>query len=307
MVALLCTQLGHVALVTDTSVPPHPVLVSSSSFRPVMQAGTAVLTACSLTIVLTYLVFHRAVRVGRKAWHMTVNVSAHTALSAAVFTAGVERTDHTALCQAVGMVLHYATLATVLWLGLLARNLYKQLPPGSPRPPRGPAGVRGRGGGDEEDDDDDEEEEEAPLPRPMLRFYLIGGGIPVIVCGITAAANIHNYGASEHAPYCWMALEPSLGALFGPAAFVALVGAVYLSCLAARLRRRSPAQRTGTTTTTGNATTTATRHRHHRRHRHRDGDGDDGNRLEQPPPPGTVTSPSPPSPRRRRRRRRRFW
>lgn len=32
------------------------------------------------------------------------------------------------------------------------------------------------------------------------RFYLIGGGIPIIVCGITAAANIKNYGSRTNAP-----------------------------------------------------------------------------------------------------------
>lgn len=35
---------------------------------------------------------------------------------------------------------------------------------------------------------------------PPERFYLIGGGIPIIVCGITAAANIKNYGSRASAP-----------------------------------------------------------------------------------------------------------
>lgn len=34
----------------------------------------------------------------------------------------------------------------------------------------------------------------------LCRFYLIGGGIPIIVCGITAAANIKNYGSRPNAP-----------------------------------------------------------------------------------------------------------
>lgn len=34
----------------------------------------------------------------------------------------------------------------------------------------------------------------------LFRFYLIGGGIPIIVCGITAAANIKNYGSQTNAP-----------------------------------------------------------------------------------------------------------
>lgn len=42
--------------------------------------------------------------------------------------------------------------------------------------------------------------ERPPLCVFLKRFYLIGGGIPIIVCGITAAANIKNYGSRTNAP-----------------------------------------------------------------------------------------------------------
>lgn len=29
---------------------------------------------------------------------------------------------------------------------------------------------------------------------PPLRFYLVGGGAPLVICGVTAATNIRNYG-----------------------------------------------------------------------------------------------------------------
>ena len=32
-----------------------------------------------------------------------------------------------------------------------------------------------------------------PMPKPMLRFYLIGWGISIIICGITAAVNLNYY------------------------------------------------------------------------------------------------------------------
>lgn len=71
----------------------------------------------------------------------------------------------------------------------------------------------------------------------MLRFYLIGGGIPIIVCGITAAANIKNYGSRPNAPYCWMAWEPSLGAFYGPAGFIAFVNCMYFLSIFIQLKR----------------------------------------------------------------------
>ncbi|XP_021108875.1 adhesion G protein-coupled receptor A1 isoform X2 [Heterocephalus glaber] len=118
----------------------------------------------------------------------------------------------------VGIVLHYSTLSTMLWIGVTARNIYKQvtkkaLPcPGADQP---------------------------PFPKkPLLRFYLISGGIPFIICGVTAATNISNYGTEdEDTAYCWMAWEPSLGAFYGPAAFIALVTCVYFLSTYVQLRR----------------------------------------------------------------------
>lgn len=113
----------------------------------------------------------------------------------------------------MGILLHYSTLATALWVGVTARNIYKQVTRKAKRY--------------------EEQDEPPPPPRPMLRFappvprsrscppnyqkvsllrparlnslslsrfYLIGGGIPIIVCGITAAANIKNYGSRPNAP-----------------------------------------------------------------------------------------------------------
>ncbi|KFP26820.1 putative G-protein coupled receptor 125, partial [Colius striatus] len=68
-------------------------------------------------------------------------------------------------------------------------------------------------------------------------FYLIGGGIPIIVCGITAAANIRNYGSRPNAPYCWMTWEPSLGAFYGPASFIIFVNCMYFLSIFIQLKR----------------------------------------------------------------------
>ena len=37
-------------------------------------------------------------------------------------------------------------------------------------------------------------------PLSILRFYLVSGGVPLIICGVTAATNIENYGSGEQAP-----------------------------------------------------------------------------------------------------------
>ncbi|XP_056138643.1 adhesion G protein-coupled receptor A2 isoform X2 [Lampris incognitus] len=76
------------------------------------------------------------------------------------------------------------------------------------------------------------------------RFYLIAGGVPLIVCGITAAVNVNNYG--DNSPYCWLVWRPSLGAFFVPAGLVVLVTWIYFLCTVFRLRQRVTKECTGT-------------------------------------------------------------
>uniref|UniRef100_A0A8D3E7R4 Adhesion G protein-coupled receptor A3 n=1 Tax=Scophthalmus maximus TaxID=52904 RepID=A0A8D3E7R4_SCOMX len=204
-----CNSLGNYGLlmVGFMIVPLHPVI----------YATTIILLVCLLTIIVSYIYHHRSVRVSRKFWHMLVNLCFHISLTCGVFVGGVNQTRYASVCQAVGILLHYSTLATALWVGVTARNIYKQVTRKAKRY--------------------EELDEPPPPPRPMLRFYLIGGGIPIIVCGITAAANIKNYGSRTNAPYCWMAWEPSIGAFYGPVGFIIFVDCMYFLSILLQLRR----------------------------------------------------------------------
>uniref|UniRef100_A0A8D0AH60 Adhesion G protein-coupled receptor A3 n=1 Tax=Sander lucioperca TaxID=283035 RepID=A0A8D0AH60_SANLU len=190
---------------------------SIQPLHPVIYATTIILLICLLTIIISYIYHHRSVRVSRKFWHMLVNLCFHISLTCGVFVGGINQTRYASVCQAVGILLHYSTLATALWVGVTARNIYKQVTRKAKRY--------------------EELDEPPPPPRPMLRFYLIGGGIPIIVCGITAAANIKNYGSRTNAPYCWMAWEPSIGAFYGPVGFIIFVDCMYFLSILLQLRR----------------------------------------------------------------------
>uniref|UniRef100_A0A8C1N4J8 Adhesion G protein-coupled receptor A1 n=1 Tax=Cyprinus carpio TaxID=7962 RepID=A0A8C1N4J8_CYPCA len=119
----------------------------------------------------------------------------------------------------VGIVLHYSSLSTMLWLGVTARNIYKQA---TKKPQQA---------------QDGDHTPPHPTRSPMLRFYLVSAGVPFIICGITAAINIENYGSGEQTPFCWMAWEPSLGAFYGPVGFIVLVTCVYFLCTFIQLRK----------------------------------------------------------------------
>ncbi|XP_072476468.1 adhesion G protein-coupled receptor A3 isoform X2 [Notamacropus eugenii] len=190
---------------------------SADLLHPVVYATSIILLLNLLMINVSYVYHHSLIRISLKSWHMLVNLCFHIFLTCGVFVGGITQTKNASICQAVGIILHYSTLATVLWVGVTARNIYKQVTKKSKRC--------------------QDPEEPPPPPRPMLRFYLIGGGIPIIVCGITAAANIKNYGSRPNAPYCWMAWEPSIGAFYGPASFIIFINCMYFLSIFIQLKR----------------------------------------------------------------------
>uniref|UniRef100_A0A4W3I1E5 Adhesion G protein-coupled receptor A3 n=1 Tax=Callorhinchus milii TaxID=7868 RepID=A0A4W3I1E5_CALMI len=201
-----CYSLNNYAVLMDLNGADFE-LRSIDLLHPVVYVTAAVLLICLFIIIASYIYHHSAVRISRKSWHMLVNLCFHIFLTCAVFVGGINQTRNISVCQAVGIILHYSTLSTILWVGVTARNIFKQLTRKAKRC--------------------QDPDEPPPPPRPMLRFYLIGGGIPIIVCGITAAANIKNYGSEVNAPYCWMAWEPSLGAFYGPVGFIFFVNCIY--------------------------------------------------------------------------------
>ncbi|CAL8327416.1 unnamed protein product [Lota lota] len=211
-----CDALGNYGLLMDLS-SVELFSPSIQPLHPVIYATGVVLLLCMLVIIISYVHHHRSVRVSRKFWHMLVNLCLHIFLTCGVFIGGINQTRYISVCQAVGILLHYSTLATTLWVGVTARNIYKQVTRKAKRY--------------------EELDEPPPPPRPMLRFYLIGGGIPIIVCGITAAANIKNYGSRINAPYCWMAWEPSIGAFYGPVGFIVFVDCMYFLSILLQLHR----------------------------------------------------------------------
>ncbi|XP_024411111.2 adhesion G protein-coupled receptor A1 [Desmodus rotundus] len=201
-------------LKTVLSLPQHP----GEFLHPVVYACTAVMLLCLLASAITYLVHRSAIRISRKGRHTLLNFCLHAALTFTVFAGGINRTAYPVLCQAVGIVLHYCTLCAMLWIAVTARNIYKQVTKEAPPCP----------GADQ-----------PPYSRqPLLRLYLISGGVPFVICGVTAATNIKNYGPEdEDAAYCWMAWEPSLGAFYGPAAFITLVTCAHFLGAHVQLRR----------------------------------------------------------------------
>uniref|UniRef100_A0A3P9JW88 Adhesion G protein-coupled receptor A1a n=1 Tax=Oryzias latipes TaxID=8090 RepID=A0A3P9JW88_ORYLA len=122
------------------------------------------------------------------------------------------------LCN-VGIVLHYASLSTMLWLTCMARNVFGDVSKDPFRAPdkNGPTQTRGK--------------------PTILRFYLVSDGIPLIIVGVTAGFDLENYGSRDGALYCWMAWKPSLGGFYAPVGLLVLVMCIYFLCTHIQLKR----------------------------------------------------------------------
>ncbi|XP_068594413.1 adhesion G protein-coupled receptor A2 [Brachionichthys hirsutus] len=211
-----CALLSNYAVLQEVPDFPNSTPMSARVLHPVVYACTAVLLLCLFTIIITHIVHHSSIHISRKCWHTLLNTCFHIAMTTAIYAGGICLTGYPVVCQAVGIALHYSSLSTLLWIGVSARVIYKETAWKIPRQPEG-------------------EPPSPPTQRPMLRFYLIAGGVPLIICGITAAVNVNNYG--DNSPYCWLLWRPSLGSFFVPAGLEVLVTWIYFLCTVFRLRR----------------------------------------------------------------------
>ncbi|KAF7199982.1 adhesion G protein-coupled receptor A2 isoform X1 [Nothobranchius furzeri] len=223
-----CSVLSNYAVLQEVPDFPHPSLIAVRVLHPVVYACTAALLLCLFTITITHILHHSSIIISRKSWHTLLNTCFHIAMTTAVYAGGICLTSYPLVCQAVGIALHYSSLSALLWIGVSARVIYKEAVWRTPRQTDG-------------------ESPAPPTQRPMLRFYLIADGVPLIICGITAAVNVNNYG--DNSPYCWLVWRSSLGSFFVPAGLAVLVTWIYFLCTVFRLRHRVTKECIGTTLT----------------------------------------------------------
>ncbi|XP_032429867.1 adhesion G protein-coupled receptor A1 isoform X3 [Xiphophorus hellerii] len=161
------------------SFPPYP----REYLHPVVYACTAVMLLCLLVSIVTYIVHHSVIRISRKGWHTLLNFLFHTGLTFGVFAGGINQIHFPLVCQIVGIVLHYASLSTMMWLAFTARNICKDVC-------KEPLHAQSRSG----------PVQKGSKPN-ILRFYLVSDGVPLIVVVITAVFGMDNYGSRDGALY----------------------------------------------------------------------------------------------------------
>ena len=67
--------------------------------------------------------------------------------------------------------------------------------------------------------------EEKKFRKPLGQYYLIGWGVPLIICGITAGASLTQYSSNSQLSYSWcsLSLAPAAGAVLVPLLIILIV------------------------------------------------------------------------------------
>ncbi|XP_057333218.1 adhesion G protein-coupled receptor A3 [Microplitis mediator] len=198
LVVFHCNRLGYYGLLEDLSYR-SATNKTGALFRyshPAIYVGTFVLIVCLTSTSVTYIICYASISMPKRAKHSVINTWISITLLSFLYTIGIQQTENVEICQSVGLILHYLSLCSLLWMAVSASNMYKRLAKNT------------------QELVSDDEIPEQPIQKPLLGLYLVGWGIALIVCGISGAVNLREYAGYS---YCFLTKAPALSALFVPA------------------------------------------------------------------------------------------
>lgn len=157
-----------------------------------------------MVAILTYTVCYSAIHMAPRVKHALINCWLSFSLLCFMYTLGIYQTEDMKLCQAIGLLLHYLTLSSLLWITVAVSQLYKYLSKKQPSTSTLQT-------------PEDELPPDVPIQKPILGIYLVGWGIALIVCGISGAVNMRDYASYSQ---CFLSNAPALSAVFVPAGII---------------------------------------------------------------------------------------
>lgn len=193
----VCKHLGYYSLMQDITYLNSVQVGAKFKFsHPAIYVGSFILIVSLLVAIMTYLLNYNSIQMPKKAKHALINVWIAISLLCFMYVFGVYQTENVKLCQTIGLILHYLTLCSLLWMCVGVNYMYKRLTKN-----------------DVTELQDDELPSDQPIQKPILGLYLVGWGIALIICGISGAVNMKEYATHSH---CFLNSVPSLSALFIP-------------------------------------------------------------------------------------------
>ncbi|XP_052121111.1 adhesion G protein-coupled receptor A3 [Frankliniella occidentalis] len=186
--------------------------------HPAIYIGSSILIISLIIAIVTYVVVGPRIQMPKRSKHALINTWIAIALLSFMFSIGVHQTDDVELCQSIGVILHYLTLCSLLWMAITVSNMRKSTKKKNPL---------------EMGSEDDLPSSSHPPPKPLLGLYLVGWGIGLMVVGVSGAVNLKQYRYIVEGEYCFLVPNSALGAVLVPCASVIvylLVSALLVRC-----------------------------------------------------------------------------
>jgi G protein-coupled receptor 125 len=209
-----CWRLGHYGY---RLMSPGLIYESHHArFRfhhPLVYIGSFCCIGLIVSAVVIYAISFHSIMISRKLKHALVNIWVASSSLVFLFVTGIHQTENDAVCKGVGVAAHYLTLCSLVWLVVSVSIIYKKANSQklSQSSRQNNAAFLDRG------NQNRNESSNSRFRQPISRLYLIGWGISALVCAISAAFDIDNYGTPTH---CFMKLVPFLAGVVLPLALL---------------------------------------------------------------------------------------
>lgn len=222
LLVFACNRLGYYGLLQNVKyLNDFRDEMAGARFRvspPAFYIGGIVLFVCSWVNIVTYMAYGTAIQMAKRDKHSLVNTWLAMSLLCLTFTLGIYQTKDYKWCQTIGMAIHYFSLCVLLWVCVSVSNMYKRM---------------SRHDRNLSLPTDDVPTRESIGQKPILGLYLVGWGIALIICGISAAVNIREYASYS---YCFLRSGPALSAVFVPAGILIAFLAILFVCIKCSIR-----------------------------------------------------------------------
>ena len=172
--------------------------------HPIVHVASAISGLLLFSSILIYGTCHQTIHSSRTLKHSLPNVCACFVWLLLFFTAGIHQTGHRATCRSVGLISHFLSISSVLWILISVHVVYKK---SSFRQGSSQNTAHERSPRDK-------------LKKPVTRLYLFAYGVSALIVAISGAVDMRHY---DNHNYCFLSFTPFVGAALVPVALGILV------------------------------------------------------------------------------------
>ncbi|XP_008184525.1 adhesion G protein-coupled receptor A3 [Acyrthosiphon pisum] len=227
MLEYTCNRFGYFALTMSPTLvhnifPPTNITATKKTklfAHTSIYIGTFVGSTFLLFSVTLYVLLNNNIQMAKKLKHSLPNTWFAMSMFYLIYCNGIHRTENPRTCQIIGLLIQFFSLAPLFWMTVTIKVLCKRvhkpfLPAGTPSDDGGGMNIP---------------HEDVVVKKPLLGIYMVGWGIPMLLCGMSSAVNLPGYGGHE-GDYCFLKPGPAFGFILS-VALVVVIGIFFLSLI----------------------------------------------------------------------------